>query len=116
MREQIAFARGLRREPTAGERRFWTLLEPWRANGWHWRRQAPVGPYVVDFVCKRIGLVVEIDGDSHYTEAGQRHDARRTAYLGERGYSVLRFSNEDALTADLYEVMREVLGEPDAGP
>jgi very-short-patch-repair endonuclease len=116
MREQIAFARGLRREPTAGEQRFWTLLEPWRANGWHWRRQAPVGPYVVDFVCKRIGLVVEIDGDSHYTEVGQRHDAKRTAYLGECGYSVLRFSNEDALTADLYEVMREVLGEPDAGP
>ncbi len=115
MREQIAFARGLRRDPTAAERTFWTVLEPWHANGWHWRRQTPIGPYVVDFVCKRIRLVIEIDGDSHYTEAGQRYDAARTAYLGERGYSVLRFSNEDALTSDLHEVLREVLGEPE-GP
>ncbi|NGP18221.1 DUF559 domain-containing protein [Devosia chinhatensis] len=42
------------------------MLHPWRETGMHWRRQAPVGPYVVDSVCKKRKLIVEIDGDSHY--------------------------------------------------
>ncbi|MDP2781584.1 endonuclease domain-containing protein [Devosia sp.] len=98
MKEQISFARGLRREQTVAERRFWALLEPWRTAGWHMRRQAPIGPYVVDFVCKRARIIFEIDGDSHFTEAGLAHDARRTAFLAGLGYRVVRFGNDEVLT------------------
>lgn len=117
MKDQVVFARGLRREQTAAERRFWVVLEPWRANGWHIRRQAPIGPFVVDFVCKRAKLVFEIDGDSHYSEAGIAGDERRTGYLMGLGYRVVRFSNVDVLESaeGVFEVLSGVLG-PVEGP
>jgi very-short-patch-repair endonuclease len=97
MSERVSFARGLRRNQTAAERRFWALLEPWRVAGWHFRRQAPIGPFVVDFICKRAKLIIEIDGDSHYSDAGIAGDERRTAFLAGLGYRVVRFSNDDVL-------------------
>ena len=66
----VSFARKLRREQTPAERRFWALLHPWRDAGQHWRRQAPIGPYIADFACKRLKLIIEIDGDTHYSGAG----------------------------------------------
>jgi very-short-patch-repair endonuclease len=118
MEEPVAFARRLRREQTMAERVFWGLLLPWRERGLHWRRQAPIGPYVADFVCKRLKLVIEIDGDSHYDAAGIAHDARRTAFLNARNYRVLRFTNDDVLdNADgVFTVMLGVLGEPGRTP
>lgn len=116
MEDQISFARKLRREQTPAERRFWALLHPWREAGWHFRRQAPIGPFVVDFVCKRAKLVIEIDGDSHYSDEGIERDIARTEYLRRLGYSVLRFTNDDVLGIDegVFEVLCGVLGEPDA--
>lgn len=93
MADPVTFARKLRREQTLPERRFWALILPWREHGQHWRRQAPIGPYVVDFACKAQKLVVEIDGETHFSDAGLEHDAERTAYLEGRGYRVLRFTN-----------------------
>ena len=87
MKDRIAFARALRREQTPAERAFWALLHPWRERGMHWRRQAPIGPYVVDFCCKSRKLLVEIDGDSHFSDAGISHDAVRTAYLRQRAFN-----------------------------
>ena len=118
MREPVFFARSLRRNQTIAERRFWSLLEPWRLAGWHFRRQAPIGPFVVDFVCKRAHLVIEIDGDSHFTDAGLERDIDRTAFLARQGYRVVRFSNDDVLTAEdgVGEVLLEVLGPPDGAP
>ena len=117
MEDQISFARKLRREQTPGERRFWVLLHPWREAGWHFRRQAPIWPFVVDFVCKRMKLVFEIDGDSHYSDEEMARDANRTAYLSRLSYCVLRFTNDDVLGSDdgLFEILRGVLGEPEAG-
>ncbi len=82
----------------------------------HWRRQAPIGPYVVDFCCKSRKLVVEIDGDSHFSDAGISRDAVRTDFLRQRGFTVLRFTNVDVLESDegVFEILRGVLGEPDA--
>lgn len=118
MTDQVTFARRLRREQTAAERRFWALLQPWRDSGWHWRRQAPVGPYVVDFICKRARLVIEIDGDSHYDDRGIAHDAARTAFLRQRGFTVLRFTNDDVLgnPEGVFDALRGVLGEPGQPP
>ncbi|MCP8883348.1 endonuclease domain-containing protein [Devosia sp. XJ19-1] len=116
MDDPVTFARKLRREQTLPERRFWGLVRPWREAGLHWRRQAPIGPYVVDFVCKARNLIVEIDGDTHYSEAGLAHDESRTAYLAERGHRVLRFTNSEVTQGGegVYTVLMGVLGEPGA--
>ncbi|GEM_PF-1201969 len=90
MVDPVTFARKSRREQTLPERRFWALTLAWRDAGLHWRRQSPIGPYVVDFVCKGKRLIVEIDGETHFSESGLDHDAQRTAYLAERGYRMLR--------------------------
>ena len=76
----------------------WRLLYPFRTGGFHFRKQAALGPYVIDFVCHHSGLVIEVDGGQHYAAAGRAADAMRDAYLNERGYRVLRFSNLDVLT------------------
>ena len=90
----------LRQQPTPFEVRFWRVIHPIRQAGWHFRKQAPIGRYVVDFVCHRARLIVEIDGDSHYTEPGVARDAVRTAFLVGEGYRVLRFTNLDVMESD----------------
>jgi very-short-patch-repair endonuclease len=93
-------ARKLRQQPTPFEVRFWRIIHPIRQSGWHFRKQAPMGRYVVDFVCHRARLIVEIDGDSHYTEAGIAHDAVRTDFLESEGYRLLRFTNLDVMESE----------------
>ena len=117
MRDPVGVARRLRRDQTDAERRFWALLYPWRFSGWHFRRQAPVGVYFADFVCKREKLIFEIDGGGHYSDDGAARDARRTAVLGQAGYRMVRFSNDDVLgNADgVGEVLVGILGEPGGG-
>jgi very-short-patch-repair endonuclease len=91
-------AQKLRRDQTQAERKFWTVLESYRTSGWHLRRQSPIGPYVVDFVCKQAGVIFEIDGDSHHTDPGISADLVRTAYLESRGCYLVRFTNLDVMS------------------
>jgi very-short-patch-repair endonuclease len=86
-------ARRLRRDQTEAEARLWDRLRAGRLEGWKWRRQVPVGPFVVDFLCLEAALVVELDGGIH-AELADR-DARRDAYLRARGLTVLRFWNAE---------------------
>jgi very-short-patch-repair endonuclease len=86
-------ARRLRRDQTDAEDRLWKALRGCRLEGWKWRRQAPVGPFIVDFVCLEAALAVEVDGGIH-AERPDR-DARREAYLRARGLQVLRFWNAE---------------------
>ena len=84
-------ARRLRRSETEAETQLWELLRAGRLEGWKWRRQSPVGPFIVDFLCLEAWVVVELDGGVH---AGQvEYDARREAYLRRQGLQVLRFRN-----------------------
>jgi very-short-patch-repair endonuclease len=86
-------ARRLRRDQTEVEARLWQAFRASRLDGWRWRRQAPVGSFIVDFLCLEAALVVELDGGVH---AGQvRRDLRREAYLRARGLQVLRFWNAE---------------------
>ncbi|MBN9304521.1 MAG: hypothetical protein BGO82_12570 [Devosia sp. 67-54] len=85
-------ARELRASSTIIERRLWNLLRPYREQGYHFRRQVPIGPYFADFACHHARLVIEADGVSH-DDAGR--DARRDAYMQSRGFRVLRLSNAD---------------------
>ncbi len=88
-------ARHLRRHTTEAERSLWALLRLLKHQGLHFRRQAPMGPYIVDFACHRAKIIVELDGSGHGEPAQMRHDAERTAFLAARGYRVLRFWNVD---------------------
>jgi very-short-patch-repair endonuclease len=87
----------LRQNSTPAERRFWRLLYTFRTDGFHFRKQVRIGPYYADFVCHHAMLVVEIDGDTHGTDAAIRNDAMRDAYFRSRGYTVLRFPNPEVM-------------------
>src|SRR5262245_59685713 len=67
-------------------------------NGASFRRQSPIGPYVVDFVCYAARLVIEIDGGQHFESKQEQRDARRDTYLAGKGFRVLRFNNHDVTT------------------
>jgi very-short-patch-repair endonuclease len=91
-------ARSLRRDSTDAERLIWNAVRAHRMNGVGFRRQKPIGPYVVDFVCQGAMLVIEIDGGQHFAAQQQEHDARRDAFLASKGFRVLRFNNFDVMT------------------
>ena len=79
---------------TDAERKLWFLLRDRRFDGAKFRRQAPLGPYIADFVCLRRKLIVEADGGQHY---GSAKDAVRDRWLMQEGYRVVRYSNIDIL-------------------
>jgi very-short-patch-repair endonuclease len=87
-------ARKLRADETEAEYRLWGELRGRYLNGYKFARQIPIGPYVVDFTCRRQRLVIEVDGSQH---AGSSVDPIRTAWLNDHGYSVLRFWNDEVL-------------------
>ena len=91
-------ARKLRRNSTAPERRLWRLLYPFRTGSFHFRKQVQVGEYFVDFACLHAGLVIELDGETHGGDVARSNDAIRDDYLAGRGFSVLRFTNDDVMT------------------
>jgi len=91
----VQFARDLRQQMTDAERRLWYLLRRKQLEGLRFRRQAPVGKYIADFVCFRERLIVEVDGGSHVD--AQAYDEARTAWLESEGFRVLRFWNNDVL-------------------
>ena len=87
-------ARGLRQNMTDAERRLWSVLRSRKLDGWKFRRQHPVGPYVLDFACLECKLLIEADGGQH---ADSVADLRRTAWLEKRGWTILRFWNNEIL-------------------
>ena len=99
-------ARRMRQAGTRAEAALWEALRDRRLGGWKWRRQAPVGPYIADFLCAEVRLVIELDGEAH-AERGD-YDLRRTAYLERTGLRVLRFSN-DTVLADRSGVSAQIL-------
>lgn len=108
-KEAIRRAKNLRRAMPLAERLLWNALqENHRQQPFHFRRQHPLPPYIVDFACIKAGLVVEIDGPSHDNRLTE--DAHRDALLGERDYAVLRFSNEEVLS-NLEGVVETILKE-----
>lgn len=87
----------LRRDATDVERKLWAHLRSKRLGQLRFRRQQPIGPYVVDFYCSAAKLIVELDGSQHGEESRMLRDEARTAWLNERGYRVLRIWNGDVL-------------------
>jgi very-short-patch-repair endonuclease len=93
---QKQFAKQMRGEPTKAERILWRRLrEDVALAGSHFRRQALIGPFIVDFVSRKAKLVIELDGGQH--DEQRAADARRTRQIEASGYRVLRFWNNDVL-------------------
>lgn len=90
----IGRARTLRQTSTDAERLLWGALLDRRLNGLKFRRQHAIGPYVADFICLDCRLIVELDGGQHSAQV----DARRTEFLEQAGFRVLRFWNPEVLT------------------
>ncbi|MET4716695.1 very-short-patch-repair endonuclease [Bradyrhizobium japonicum] len=93
-----ANARALRRDSTDAERTLWSELRGNRLNGASFRRQVPIERYVADFICHAAKLVIELDGGQHFSDEGERADARRSAAIEAKGFKVLRFTNLDVMT------------------
>jgi len=98
----IAAARGLRKRLTRQEAKLWLRLRALREQGLHFRRQVPIGAFIVDFACLEAGVIVEVDGGQHTRDAHALRDRARQAVLAAKSFRVLRFWND------------EVDGDPDA--
>ena len=88
----LRFAKKLRREMTDVEKKLWSALRDRRFENFKFRRQVPIGNYIVDFVCQERKVIVELDGSQH---DGSVYDEQRDAWLESVGYKVLRFWNID---------------------
>ncbi|QMV62605.1 endonuclease domain-containing protein [Pseudomonas berkeleyensis] len=108
-------AKRLRLEMTDAEQRLWYYLRGHRFLGLKFKRQKPIGPYIVDFICTERWLAIELDGGQHQQQT--EYDRQRERYLESRGYRVLRFWNHQVLaeTEAVLEQIRLEIGEQD-GP
>ena len=92
--EKLAhYAKALRKNPTEPEIRLWRHLSNSQLGGHKFRRQQVIGPYIADFFCPALGLIVEVDGDTH----NPKSDAQRDADLARYGLTTLRFTNADVM-------------------
>ena len=108
---EINLARGLRQRQTEAEKTLWTRLRNRQLEGVKFRRQQPIGHYVVDFASFENRIIVEIDGGQHNEHGITEKDKERTAWLNGEGYHVLRFWNNEVLknVDGVLEVIREAL-------
>lgn len=95
--EATALARRLRRDATKAEKKLWYALQRGQLAGLSFRRQHPLGSYIVDFYCPAIRLAIEVDGGQHNQHRHQADDERRSQRLRSKGVTVLRFWNNDVL-------------------
>ena len=102
-----ALAAHLRSQGTKSEIILWNQLKGSQVNGFRFIRQKPIGDYIVDFYCKEVGLVIELDGLSHQYNEVMDLDERKQSYLESIGLKVIRFEDEDVIR-DLPNVMRVI--------
>ena len=91
--QTLEYSRRLRRDTTDAERKLWQYLRAGRFDGLKFRRQHPIPPYIADFCCIEKRLIIELDGAQHNTQV----DAARTTFLESRGWSIVRFWDNDVL-------------------
>ena len=88
-------AKHLRQPQTLAEQKLWDMLRSRRLAGYKFRRQHPIGKYIVDFYCPFTNLIIEVDGESHDKPRQAEYDSARTEWLESQGYHMLRVRNED---------------------
>ncbi len=116
VRGPVNRARALRREQTGAERTLWSHLRDRRLQGAKFRRQHPIGPFIVDFYCPERALVVELDGGHHAIQV--EADQVRTTFLVRQGCRILRFWDNDVLlnTEAVLEEIARAVADPHPGP
>ena len=93
----LVYAKILRKNNTPMEVKLWNQLRSRRFMGLKFRRQTPLGDYIVDFICIEKMLIIEIDGRQHNEDKQRGYDKRQTEFLNDLGYHVLRFWNNEVL-------------------
>jgi very-short-patch-repair endonuclease len=106
----IGRARVLRRNMTEGEKKLWSELREWRRlYGLHVRKQVPMGPYIADFAIHSKNLIIEVDGEHHFTPDGIVRDQRRDVWFAAQGYKTIRMTTgelSDSFDGCVEEIMR----------
>ena len=100
-----SLARKLRQQSTDAERILWRYLRAHRMAGYKFRRQVIIEPYIVDFVCLKAQLIVEVDGGQHLEQV--ENDVKRSVFLESLGYRVVRFWNHEILN-DVNSVLERI--------
>lgn len=100
-------AKNLRKNQTPQEILLWSRLRAKRFNGLKFKRQFPVGHYIVDFVCYEKKLIIELDGYQHKEVNRKYYDNERTKFLESEGFRVLRFWNNE-INSNLFGVLSEI--------
>ena len=103
----LVLARDLRKAQTPAEEILWSALRGRQLNGLKFRRQYRIYNYIVDFFCRDLNLIVEVDGEIHDSDQQTARDVNRDAHLESLGYRVLRFTNQEVL-ADLENVLNRI--------
>lgn len=93
----LQFAKSMRHTATDAEQLMWQILRAKRFMNLKFRRQHVIAPYILDFYCHEIGLVIELDGSQHGTDDGKEYDAERTKFLEALDLKVVRYWNQDML-------------------
>ena len=108
-------AKSFRREMTRAERKLWYALRAHRFDGFGFRRQMPLGRYILDFVCHYRGLVIEVDGGQHFSARQAARDSVRDRWLRTQGYRVIRFANNEVLSnlSGVLEYLTSIIETPD---
>lgn len=111
---KTAIAKALRKRLTDSERILWKHLRAKQIEGYKFRRQAPIGKYIVDFVCHEKRIIIEVDGSQHDVNI----DNIRDEWMREQGYKVFRFWNNEVLLniEGVLEVIRNFLLSPSLNP
>ncbi|MCM1338831.1 MAG: endonuclease domain-containing protein [Muribaculaceae bacterium] len=108
MNDKTVKARKLRKNMTEQERKLWQFLRKKSIDGLKFRRQYPIGNYIVDFICNEKKLIIEIDGGQHNEAQNITYDKERTEFLENKGYKVIRFWNCD-VDNNIEGVYQEIL-------
>ncbi|MEN8282056.1 endonuclease domain-containing protein [Acinetobacter gerneri] len=93
----LEFAKNMRSQATEAEDLMWQILRARRFMGLKFRRQHVIAPYIVDFYCHELGLVIELDGSQHNTHDALEYDNQRTQFLEALGFRVVRYWNHEVL-------------------
>lgn len=111
-------ARRLRKDGTTAEKRLWEQLRNRTVEGHKFVRQAPIGPYIADFMCREHKLVVEADGATHSTSAEVEDDRARTKFIEAQGFRVLRFQNDEVVNGmdEVLTIIRSALARVPSPP
>ena len=116
----VGRARAFRKSMTDGEQKLWSRIRGKQLE-YYFRRQTPIGKYIVDFVCWKEKLIIEIDGSQHLTNSGKEYDRIRDQFLQQQGFRILRFNsvevldNTDGIIDAIYENLKNPLSSPYEG-